>query len=87
MVLLEFIIDTDALVDCCRDEWLQIYDKEVGSLHIHQLHNGLPITAGLQTSILPDPRRNSTARAQWHPCASWQTHECIHRASTNDSRC
>ena len=31
MVLLEFVIDTDGLVDCCRDEWLKIYDKEVGS--------------------------------------------------------
>ena len=29
MVLLEFIIDTDTLVDCCRDAWLEIYDKEV----------------------------------------------------------
>ena len=29
MVLLEFIIDTGTLVDCCRDEWLKMYDKEV----------------------------------------------------------
>ncbi|DBA99486.1 TPA: hypothetical protein ACH3X3_012074 [Trebouxia sp. C0006] len=28
MVLLEFIIDTDSLVECCRDEWLKIYNKE-----------------------------------------------------------
>ncbi|KAA6422175.1 MAG: hypothetical protein FRX49_07926 [Trebouxia sp. A1-2] len=28
MVLLEFIIDTDGLVERCRDEWLRIYDKE-----------------------------------------------------------
>lgn len=35
MVLLEFIIDTDSLVECCRDEWLKIYDKEVGCLFQH----------------------------------------------------
>lgn len=30
MVLLQFIIDTDGLIDCCRDEWSKIYDKQVG---------------------------------------------------------
>ena len=34
-VLLEFITDTDSLVECCRDEWLRIYDKEVGRLFQH----------------------------------------------------
>lgn len=28
-VFLEFVIDTDTLVACCRDEWLSIYDQEV----------------------------------------------------------
>lgn len=35
MVLLEFIIDTDGLVERCRDEWLRIYDKEVSCLFQH----------------------------------------------------